>query len=183
MEQLVLSRFFSGGGGVSRVQCLWYIASAVVLAACAGEKFSEFEPNPDVDELALPLPIEGQCDTSCCSSCCPASPIIVDLAGDGLSLTSASDGVEFDVTPGDSPEAVSWTRPGSDDAWLVLDRNENDLIDDGSELFGNFTDQEEPIAGAFANGYAALALLDRIVRRSTRMRDPLSADVRMTSSW
>ena len=69
----------------------------------------------------------------------PNCPIIVDTANDGYHLTSVEDGVRFDLDADGTPELVAWTRPGSDDAFLAIDRNGNGRIDDGTELFGNHT--------------------------------------------
>ena len=69
----------------------------------------------------------------------PGSPIIVDTARDGYNLTSVDEGVPFDLDADGTAEQIAWTRPGSDDAFLAMDRNGNGRIDDGSELFGNYT--------------------------------------------
>ncbi len=78
-------------------------------------------------------------DASC--SCQPAqnSPVLVDISGNGFNLTNVSGGVNFDLDRDGATERLSWTTANSDDAWLALDRNRNGLIDDGQELFGNFT--------------------------------------------
>jgi hypothetical protein len=89
------------------------------------------------------------------------SPIIIDLENDDLNLTSLTDGVQFDIEATGEPVHVAWTRERSDDAFLVLDRNGNGLIDDGAELFGNNTPQP-PVKRKRAekNGFRALAVYD-----------------------
>lgn len=76
-------------------------------------------------------------DPATCACYKFASPIVIDTAGDGYSLSGVSQGVTFDLDADGSPDQVSWTSTGSDDAILVLDKNRNGVIDDGSELMGN----------------------------------------------
>jgi len=83
----------------------------------------------------------GVIDAYDCPTGCPCSPVVIDLRGNGIELSSAEDGVTFDLNRDGVRELLSWTRPRSDDAWLALDRNRNGLIDDGTELFGNYTMQ------------------------------------------
>jgi len=87
-----------------------------------------------------------------------ASPVIVDLGGNGFHLVGFENGVSFDINGDHTRERIGWTRPDSDDAFLVLDRNRNGQIDDGLELFGNATDQP---ASSHRNGFLALAMFDR----------------------
>jgi hypothetical protein len=92
---------------------------------------------------------------------CVPSPILVDVRGDGLVLSSAGEGVYFDLDGDGTPERRAWTLDDSDDAWLALDRNGNGIIDGSAELFGDRTPQPMPPIGVEMNGFLALAEFDR----------------------
>ena len=65
-------------------------------------------------------------------------PLILDLNGNGkIDLTSTSNGVHFDHDANDISFKSSWVD--KEDGLLVYDRNNNGIIDNGTELFGNFT--------------------------------------------
>jgi hypothetical protein len=85
-----------------------------------------------------------------------ASPIIIDLTGNGFQLTSAANGIKFDIANSGTSIQIAWTA-NSNNAWLVLDRNGNGVINSGAEMFGNFTAQP---SSPHPNGFAALAVYD-----------------------
>ena len=72
-----------------------------------------------------PLPIE------------PTKVFVLDLKGDGFQLSSAADGVDFDVDGTGQAVRTAWTARSSDDGFLVLDLNGNRLIDSGREMIGS----------------------------------------------
>ena len=77
-------------------------------------------------------------------------PLVLDLAGNGFSTSGLTRSVRFDLDADGKLDQIS--VPTGDDALLAYDRNGNDRIDDGRELFG---DQN----GA-ANGFAELGKYD-----------------------
>jgi hypothetical protein len=88
--------------------------------------------------------------------CCQDSPILIDVSGDGFVLTSAEDGVKFDIAGTGIPIQMGWTAPGADNAFLALPAADG-LVHSGQQLFGNFTPQPN---SANPNGFAALAVYD-----------------------
>lgn len=94
-----------------------------------------------------------------CTDCgpCNCSPIVIDLDRGGFRLTSLEDGVAFDLDGNGDAEHTAWTVPDPGDAFLVLDRDGNGAIDDGTELFGTSTPQPQTDEW---NGYNALQVFD-----------------------
>lgn len=115
--------------------------------------------NPDPSETQWCWESGGQYDWTSCN--CGASPVVIDVLGNGFNLTSVTNGILFDITGDSQREQVAWTATDSDEAWLALDRNVNGKIDSGRELFGNNTPQPDPPSGEEKNGFLALAKYDK----------------------
>jgi hypothetical protein len=85
-----------------------------------------------------------------------ATPLVLDLGGDGIHSTPLSDGVQFDLLATGSRIPTGWV--GNKDGLLVRDINHNGSIDSGAELFGSST--MLPNGEKAVDGFQALAALD-----------------------
>jgi Ca2+-binding RTX toxin-like protein len=84
-----------------------------------------------------------------------AEPLVLDLNGDGLTLTGLSSSkVYFDLDANGFAERTAWV--GGGDGLLAMDRNGNGIIDDITELFGT----TEPLETATTTGFDSLGALD-----------------------
>ena len=85
-----------------------------------------------------------------------ASPLVIDLDGDGVETNEENSTVHFDHDNNGFAESTGWV--GKDDGLLVRDLNNNGEIDNGTELFGNNSVLSS--GEKAANGFEALADLD-----------------------
>jgi hypothetical protein len=126
-----------------------------------GEQSANLAPDPSCCSDYEALVCTGGGGTWDRSSCTCNSPIIIDTEGNGFNLTTAANGVLFDIANSGTKKRLSWTAADSDDAFLVLDRNNNGLIDNGRELFGDTALQPALQSGESKNGFRALAIYDK----------------------
>ena len=105
-----------------------------------------------------------------------ASPIVLDLDGDGVIRTvGVTSGVNFDHAADGFAERSGWVAPG--DALLVWDRNGNGTIDSGRELFGSET--LLPNGMKAINGFEALKAFDANGDGVIDANDPVFAQLRV----
>ena len=77
-------------------------------------------------------------------------PLILDLDGNGIDITSLEDGRIFDINGDGTQDRTAWIT--GNDALLALDRNHDGIINDGTELFGDQNGAKD--------GFAELAKYD-----------------------
>lgn len=82
-------------------------------------------------------------------------PLILDLNKDGFDIETKKFGAHFDLNCDGFAEKINWTRK---DAILALDKNHNGLIDNGSEVFGDFHLLAD--GSKAKNGFEALSQYD-----------------------
>ncbi|MFZ3019434.1 MAG: VCBS domain-containing protein [Gallionella sp.] len=94
-------------------------------------------------------------------------PLTLDLNGNGIETVgiNAANPVYFDLTGEGVQSSVGWVAPS--DGFLVLDRNGDGVINDGTELFGDATPayeagitQASTSSARTVDGFAALAQED-----------------------
>jgi hypothetical protein len=102
-------------------------------------RYSTLEGNPDMCEQQY-------------------SPLVLDLKGDGISVSAPENGVAFDLNDTGEKVMTAWPN-GADDGLLCLDLDGDGMIDNGSELFGTAT--LLPNGQRAANGFQALAQYDQ----------------------
>jgi len=83
-------------------------------------------------------------------------PLIFDFDGDGIETTNVKDGAYFDHNGNKFAEQTGWAS--SDDGLLVRDINNDGIINNGRELFGDQTILSN--GQRAANGFQALSDLD-----------------------
>jgi len=110
--------------------------------------------------------------TPCDLSLQQISPLVLDFSGSAMlaSISLAESKVKFDLDANGQKENTGWIL-GRGAAFLVFDRNENGIIDDGSELFGNATYRTPGVSNTnalksvgeqnFDNGFLALGQYDK----------------------
>ncbi len=126
--------------------------------------------NIKVTAYAEEVNLSGQeCDTSdniasVCKTFCfkiQDDPLVVDLDGDGVELVSADEGVVFDKTGDGVADQTDWV--GAGDGLLTLDKNDDGVVNDSSELFGgNGVDGFDALASHDQNGDGVINQSDEV---------------------
>jgi hypothetical protein len=102
-------------------------------------------------------------------------PLVLDLDGNGIKTISLDQGVHFDYNGDGFSEGTGWVAQG--DGLLVLDRNGDGQITNGSELFGDGTLLRN--GRTASNGFEALADYDSNNDGVIDATDPVFSQLRV----
>ena len=109
-------------------------------------------------------------------------PILLDLSGDGIQLTEAGKGANFDINADGIMDNTAWVKGNT--AMLVYDKNGNNQIDNGSELFGDQNgakDGFKELAKYDSNSDGKIDSKDSIYKNLKLYRD-LNGDGKMSAN-
>jgi hypothetical protein len=119
-----------------------------------------FDRRPETFSLTTPDPERPRsvtvCDDGSATGQC--SPIVINVESGPYRLSGFDDPVQFDMNADGVTDRITWTARDGATAFLAIDRNQNLRIDDGSELFGNWT--VLPSGTRASNGFEALIAFD-----------------------
>ena len=105
--------------------------------------------------VALPAPVPAP----------SPAPLIVDTTNTGFKLSDPSKGeyVTFDIRGDGTLAKLSWPHHGSGNAWLTVDLDGDGVIENGKELFGNFSAYADHGVANYPNpnGFNALSWYDQ----------------------
>ena len=114
--------------------CIFVVASSAIL----NKRYPRSAIMPPLRPLYQQLPGYARLTPEEKRSC--ASAILIAAGSDPFyRLTSAADGVRFDIDADGMAERVAWTQANSSVALLAIDRDEDGAITSGKELFGRST--------------------------------------------
>lgn len=131
-----------------------HIANGLDIARDAAHNFIGNKRSKFFDGLNV---VAGLFNNAVATPAMPRDPLILDLDGDGIETTSLTGSTaHFDLDVNGFAERTAWVS--GDDGLLVLDRNGNGRIDDGTELFGDQTLLSDGTRAA--SGFEALAEFD-----------------------
>jgi hypothetical protein len=91
----------------------------------------------------------------------PLDPLIIDLGQDGIHLGDKDVGVMFDLMANGTPIKMQWTARNGNDAFVMIDKNNNGIVDNGAELLTNYNMLMLENTPA-ANGFSDLAQYDLV---------------------
>jgi hypothetical protein len=135
-----------GAGGNTELAGMWVKSASTVTVG--GVVFNVFDHSTTGAQVLV------QSATSSVSV--SASPLVLDLNGDGVHTTDLAHGAQFDLMNVGSKQSVAWVE--KHDGLLAIDLNHDGQINSGAELLGTSTKLAD---GSLArDGWQALAQYD-----------------------
>jgi len=122
---IIIPNFQNGDFGISL---------GIVLINFGPEAFytPDGQSHPD---LFMELIDTGRLDSERAAAVAKATPLALDLDGDGLALSGSQANWAFDIDNDGMAERSGWLAD-ADDAFVVVDHNANGVIDNQGEMFG-----------------------------------------------